>query len=86
MEKITLKVRKIGNSKGIVLPKKYLRIVETANETVKINVDETGILIKSTAEKPRKGWGKSFKKMKKNKDDKLLLPGVFQDESFEKWK
>ena len=86
MESLKLKVRKIGNSEGIVIPQKYMHIVKEADETIKVDIDENGILIKAVKETPRKGWAKSFKKMKKKKDDILLMPDVFKDESFEEWK
>ncbi|HVK96378.1 MAG TPA: hypothetical protein VM368_01110 [Flavisolibacter sp.] len=86
MESLILKVRKIGNSEGIVIPQKYLQIVKTEDQTVKLDIDENGILIKAAKESPRKGWGKAFKRMKKNNDDKLLLPDVFEDEIFDAWK
>ena len=31
---------------------------------------------------PRKDWEKSFKKMHKNGDDKLLIDEIFTDENF----
>jgi antitoxin MazE len=34
----------------------------------------------------RKGWEKAFKKMHENGDDKLILPDVFKEETFEEWK
>ena len=86
MEKLTLKVRKIGNSKGIVIPQKFLKIIETNSDEIQIEVDESGILLKSNKELVRKGWGKSFKKMAKNKDDKLIMPDVFEDEKLDSWK
>jgi antitoxin MazE len=33
----------------------------------------------------RKDWGKSFKKMRENEDDKLLINDVFEDENLEEW-
>lgn len=86
MEKLILKVRKIGNSKGIVIPQKFLKIIETDNDEIHIEVDAAGILLKSNREPVRKGWGKAFKKMAKNKDDKLLIPDVFEDEKPDVWK
>ena len=86
METLTLKVRKIGNSKGIVIPKKYLSIIENDNEEVNIAVDTDGILLKSKKQDPRKGWAAAFKKMAKNSDDKLLMPDVFKDEKLPEWK
>ena len=81
-----LKVRKIGNSKGIVIPQKYLKIIEGGKNEIDIEVDERGILLKSNNEVPRKGWAKAFKRMAKNGDDKLLIPDVFEDENLEEWK
>ena len=86
METLSLKVRKIGNSKGIVIPQKFLRIVENEKEEVTIEVDDSGILLKSNKQSPRKGWAKEFKKMAKNNDDKLIMPDVFKDENFDAWK
>jgi len=34
----------------------------------------------------RRGWVKAFKRMAKNKDDRLLLPDVFEEEEFGEWK
>ncbi len=85
METLKIKVRKIGNSKGIVIPKKYLKKVESDKEEILIEVDEKGILLKSHNQTPRKGWAKAFKRMAKNGDDKLLMPDVFEDENFEEW-
>jgi antitoxin MazE len=86
METLKIKVRKIGNSKGIVIPQKYLKKVESDKEDILIEVDEKGILLKSNDQSARKGWAKAFKRMAKNGDDKLLMPDVFEDETFEEWK
>ncbi len=86
MEVMKLKVRKIGNSKGIVIPQKFLKIVQSAKEEIVIEVDEKGILLKSNDQSPRKGWAKAFKRMAKNGDDALIIPDIFEDEIFEEWK
>ena len=86
METFTLKLRKIGNSKGLVIPRKYLKHLESDNDMIQVEADENGIFLKSTKANPRRGWEKLFKKMSKNNDDKLLLPDVFKDESFDQWK
>ena len=85
MEIIKVKVRRIGNSRGIVIPQKYLKIVEGDKEEIEIEVDDKGILLKKHTEAPRKGWAKACKRMAKNGDDKLLIPDVFDDETFEGW-
>ncbi len=81
-----MKIRRIGNSKGIVIPQKFLKTLRTDKEEIVIEVDEKGILLKSNVQSPRKGWAKAFKRMAKNGDDTLLMPDVFGDEIFEKWK
>ena len=85
MEILKVKVRKIGNSKGIVIPQKYLQIVAREKDEIVIEVDEKGILLTSNNQSPRKEWAKAFKKMAKNGDDKLLMPDIFEDEIAEKW-
>lgn len=59
---------KIGESKGIGWRKTLL----------KNNQHITNIILK-----PRKGWEKAFKKIAKNKEDKLLFDDVFEDENLE---
>jgi antitoxin MazE len=85
METLKIKLRKIGNSKGIVIPKKYLKIIDGDEDEITIEVNENNILLKRSNEIPRKGWAEACKKMAKNGDDKLLIPDVFEDETFEEW-
>jgi antitoxin component of MazEF toxin-antitoxin module len=65
MEIMKLKVRKVGNSKGIVIPHKFLKIVQRDKEKIELEEDEKGILLKSTNQSPSKGWAKAFKRMAK---------------------
>ena len=62
----------IGNSKGIRIPK---AILEQCNITgdVSLEVKDDSIIIKPVQDKPRKSWGEYFKKMKDEKDDKLVV-------------
>jgi hypothetical protein len=57
---------------------------------MKFKVKKTGTfkvtLLKSNNDVPRRGWEDAFKRMAKNGDDKLLMPDVFEDETFEEWK
>ena len=43
-------------------------------------------LKKLKRKKPRRGWAKASKRMVRNGDDKLLIPDVFEDETFEEWR
>ena len=79
-----LSVINIGNSKGIRLPKAVLK---KYNIQDKIElVFEKGYLILKPKTEPRKDWEKSFKKMRKNGDDQLLIDDLFDDETFDEWK
>jgi len=75
---------KIGNSKGLLLSKS---ILEQYNINDKIEVIlEKGQIILKPIKKPRKNWEASFKQMRKENDDKLILDDVFNDEILEEWK
>ena len=75
---------KIGNSKGLLLSKS---ILEQYNINDKIEVIlEKGRIILKPIENPRKNREVSFKQMRKENDDKLILDDVFNDEILEEWK
>lgn len=75
---------KIGNSKGLRFSKS---ILEQYNiyEKVEIILEKGRIIIKPI-EKPRKNWEASFKQMRIDNDDQLLIDDVFNDEKLEEWK
>lgn len=73
----------IGNSKGLRLSKEILERYNIQDK-VELILEKGRIVLKPIA-KPRKGWDKSFEKMAKNNDDKLLIDDVFSDEDFEQW-
>lgn len=75
---------KIGNSKGLRLSKS---ILEKYNISEKVEIVlEKGRIILKPIETPRKNWETAFKKMHSEKDDKLLIDDVFDNETFEEWK
>ncbi|HAI74917.1 MAG TPA: MazF family transcriptional regulator [Microscillaceae bacterium] len=71
----------IGNSKGIRLSKTLLEKYHITDK-VELILEEDCIVIKSVAE-PRKDWDAAFAAMHRNGDDKLLIDGVFEDESWD---
>ena len=77
-------VIQIGNSKGIRLSKMLLEKYSITN-AVELVLEKDYLILKPK-KTPRKGWDKAFKKMHENGDDELLLPDVFDNESFEEWK
>lgn len=61
---------RIGNSKGIRLPKSILEQCQL-KDAVQIEV-EGNVLIIRPVHAPRSGWSESFIEMARRKDDKLL--------------
>jgi len=64
------KVVKIGNSRGIRIPKSLIDESGLKNE-VELEISEGQIIVKPVS-KNRESWDEEFKKMAKNKDDILL--------------
>jgi antitoxin MazE len=71
----------IGNSKGIRLSKTLIQKYDLT-DSVELILNEEYIILKPVA-KPRKDWEEAFKEMHENKDDKLLIEDVFEDENLD---
>ena len=65
-------VVKIGNSKGIRLPKNILEQCEITDK-IELEVHDKEITLKSIKKNVRDGWGEKFKIMAENGDDKLQI-------------
>ena len=74
---------KIGNSKGIRLEKAILKKYKI-NDSVELVLEKEHIILKPI-HTPRKGWGKSFKKMHKKGEDRILIDDFFDDQNLEEW-
>ena len=75
---------KIGNSKGLRLPKDIL-----TRYNIKDKVElvfEKGHIILKPMDEVRKGWAEAFKKMHNEGDDELLIDDVFDEQDLEEWK
>lgn len=70
----------IGNSKVIRLSK---TIIEKYNfkDNVELILEKDFIVLRPVIA-VRKGWGKLFKQMHKNGDDKLLMTDIFEKDNF----
>ncbi len=68
-----LQVVKVGNSKGLRIPKSILEQYHIEEE-VDLSSTKEGLLIKPIKSKARAGWSKKFKEMAANRDDRLLIP------------
>lgn len=66
-----VKVVKIGNSKGIRIPKVLLRQTGIEEE-VNLEVKNNQIILKPVNLPPRFGWSAAFAKMSEQGDDKIL--------------
>jgi len=71
----------IGNSKGIRLSKTLIQKYDLT-DSVELILNEEYIILKPVA-KPRKDWEEAFKEMHENKDDKLMVEDVFEDENLD---
>lgn len=80
---MNISVIPIGNSKGIRLGKSLLEKYNI-KDAVELILEKDYIILKPTS-LPRNGWGKSFKKMHENGDDKPLMADIFTDENLEEW-
>ena len=81
---MNVKVVRIGNSRGIRLPRKILDRCHIEDK-VELDVKGEKIILTPIRKKPRDGWEEFAKKMSDNEDDALLIPDVFSDEDHVEW-
>ncbi len=74
-----LKIIKIGNSKGVRIPKAVLEKYKMKDSVILILKDD-GLFLKPV-DHSRKDWEAAFKQMHENGDDQLLFDDVFEDEN-----
>ncbi len=73
------KIVKIGNAKGIRLPKAVIEQTGL-DEEVEIQIKDGKIIIQSV-KKERADWDSAFEKMAQNNDDILLDEEILSDQS-----
>ena len=78
-----LAVVSIGNSKGIRIPKTILDKYQIS-DVVDVEMRDDALVLRPVR-KPRDGWEEAFRQMHQNGDDKLLIPDVFDDETWDNW-
>ena len=80
------KLIKIGNSYGVRIPKPLIIEYDLHND-IEIEQSNNSIIIRKSEPEVRKDWDTAFKKMAKNKDDKLIeSKSVFSDKfAREEW-
>ena len=75
---------RIGNSKGIRLPKILLQEAQLEDE-VELQAEPGRILISRTAQ-PRTGWAEAARRMRAQGEDRLLDPPTATQFDKEEWK
>ncbi len=81
---MTAEIIKIGNSRGIRIPKPLLEQCGLAG-TVELRVEGDQLIV-SPARAPRSGWDEAFRKAESCESDELLLDGVQNEFDAEAWK
>ncbi|MDT0650875.1 AbrB/MazE/SpoVT family DNA-binding domain-containing protein [Autumnicola edwardsiae] len=70
------KLVQIGNSKGVIIPSKLLKLIGL-KEKVKIAIEENKIVISPTEKKVREGWEEMIKQeIEKNGAPEKLIPEI----------
>jgi antitoxin MazE len=83
MNAVKTQVIKIGNSRGIRIPKLLIDQVQLGTE-VEISVQRDQIIIRPTS-RPRYGWDDRFRAMAERGDDRLLDKPVLTQWDKREW-
>ena len=77
-------IRRVGNSRGIIIPKPMLKQAGLENEA-EIAVERGAIVLRKPRRTPRDGWAEASRKIAAAGDDKLVWPdfGNQDDGSFQ---
>jgi len=84
MNAVKTQIIKIGNSRGIRIPKLLIDQVGLGNE-VEISVQRDHLVIRSTSH-PRHGWDEQFRAMAEQGDDRLLDKATPTQWDVSEWK
>ena len=76
------KIVKIGNSQGIIIPKKILEQCGFSH-SVEMEIKDSSLIL--TSVKAREGWEESFQTMAANQDDELLIDDTISTEYDREW-
>jgi len=77
-------VVKIGNSRGIRIPKKVLDQCQI-DEALDLSVQDNVIVLTPMHKKPREGWAEAAQLCHERGDDKLLIHDVWEDDEGWEW-
>jgi antitoxin MazE len=66
-------IRRIGNSKGVIIPASLLAQSGMDNEA-ELTIEEGALVMRAPAKPVRSGWAQAAKVLAETGDDALLLP------------
>ena len=66
-------IRRIGSSRGIIIPKPMLREAGLEREA-EISLERGDIVLRRPRRNPRRGWAEASRKFAEADDDKLIWP------------
>ena len=66
-------VRRVGNSRGIIIPKTMLKEAGLENEA-EIALERDAIVLRKPRRNPRQGWAEASRKIAEAGNDKLIWP------------
>lgn len=76
---------KIGNSKGLIIPSRLLKIIGL-KEKVNIEVQDQRIIITPVEKLVREGWEDAIKaEIERKGQPERLMPDFFEDEQENEW-
>jgi antitoxin MazE len=67
------KIRKLGNSRGVLIPKPLLKQAGLEDQA-EILVEGNSLVLRKPKKTPRQGWAEASKKLAESGDDKLVWP------------
>ncbi len=84
MNTVKTRIIKIGNSRGIRIPKLLIEQLGIGTE-VEIAVEKDQLVVRSTSS-PRQGWDAQFRAMAEHGNDRLLDTPVLTEWDSSEWK
>ncbi len=72
----------IGNSRGIRIPKSILQQLDI-KDSLELEIHDKELLLRPVNKKPRENWGKAFKAMHDEGDDKIIIDELDEQVDFQ---
>ena len=77
-------VVRIGNSKGIRIPRAVLKACQIT-DAIDLKVEGRRLILTPTGGGVRRGWHEAAERMAGSGDDELLIPDVFEEDIAVEW-